>query len=78
MHLGLSLSDLGLRGENSQSIALRRQQGQLAIGALKQLVVQDDPLIQATRACLGRWGVELVVSLIVAIDEELGTEGEVV
>jgi hypothetical protein len=50
----------------------------LAIGALKQLVVKDDPLIQATRACLGRWGVEVVVSLIVAIDDELGTEGEVV
>ena len=77
MHLGLSLSGLGLRGEHSsQSVALGRQQGELAIGALEQLVVQDDPLIQATRACLGRWGVE--VSLVVRIDDEMGTEGEVV
>jgi hypothetical protein len=79
MHLGLPLSGLGLRGEHSsQSVALGRQQGQLAIGALEQLVVQDDPLIQATSACLGRWRVEVVVSLVVRIDDQLGTEGEVV
>jgi hypothetical protein len=79
MHLGLTLSGLGLRGEHSsQSVALGRQQGELAIGALEQLVVQDDPLIKATSACLGRWGVEVVVSLVVRIDDELGTEGEVV
>ena len=82
VHLGLTLGGLGLRGEHSQmlSVALGGQQGELAIGALEQLVVQDDPLIQATRAGLRGWRVQVMRDLVVVVasDEELGTEGEVV
>lgn len=79
VHLGLTLGGLGLRGEHSQQpVALGGQQGELAIGALEQLVVQDDPLIQATRAGLRGRRVQVDLVIVVPRVEELGTEGEVV